>query len=48
MQLVRERGEIHGRTLVGELSGAGGMGERFEKECLDNVDSRGRTHFRWQ
>ena len=48
MQLVREKGDVQGRTVVGKLSGAGGMGGRFEKECLDNVDRIGRTHFRWQ
>ena len=31
MQLVREKGEIQGRTLLGKLSGAGGMVGRFEK-----------------
>ena len=48
MQLVREKGDVQGRTVVGKLSGAGGMGGRFEKECLDNVDRIGRTHFRRQ
>ena len=48
MQLVREKGEIQGRTVVGKLSGAESIGGRIEKECLDNVDRKRRTRFRRQ
>jgi hypothetical protein len=48
MQLVREKGEIQGRAVVRKLNRAGVMGGRFEKECLDDVDRKERTHFRRQ